>query len=204
MKWNKNIFVVLFFLACTSFSGHSFIDQNKSLEARNAKKIVLIPLGKVSTAFIKESYDELKKFVPMVELRHSESMPSSCYYKPRARYRADKLINWLNGRAGQNETWAGITMNDISTTKGNIYDYGVMGLGNCPGNACVASNYRLKNKKNFYKVIIHELGHTTGLPHCVEKTCYMTAADGGDPTAKEDHFCDKCKRHLIRVGWKLK
>ncbi|MGB3008377.1 MAG: matrixin family metalloprotease, partial [Chitinophagaceae bacterium] len=99
--------------------------------------------------------------------------------------------------------YVGITMNDISTTKGDVFDYGVMGLGFMPGHACVASNFRLREKKNFFKVAIHELGHTTGLPHCPDKTCYMRDAEGGDHTNLEKGFCPDCKKHLVNCGWNL-
>lgn len=60
-------------------------------------------------------------------------------------------------------------------------DFGVMGLGYRPGKACVASSFRL-NKENldeqFYKIAIHELGHTQGLSHCPEKMCFMRSAEG--------------------------
>ena len=76
-----------------------------------------------------------------------------------------------------------------------------MGLGFQPGKACIASNFRLRDKKNFFKVALHELGHTTGLPHCPEKTCFMRDAEGGDPTGEESGFCTKCKNYLIKKGW---
>ena len=167
-------------------------------------KIILIPLGKVSNVFIKDAYDRLRTFVPNVELRKAIAMPTSAYYKPRNRYRADSLITWMQNRAGGNDTWLAITMNDISTTKGLHPDYGVMGLGYCPGKACIASSFRVRKKQYFFKVMVHELGHTTGLPHCKVKTCYMTDADGGDPTERETGFCERCSRHLKARGWKVK
>jgi archaemetzincin len=81
-----------------------------------------------------------------------------------------------------------------------------MGLGYCPGTACIASSYRLKkgNKlTQFYKVAIHELGHTQGLPHCSTKTCLMRDAEGGNPIDEENDFCPKCKKVLIAAGWAL-
>ena len=61
----------------------------------------------------------------------------------------------------------------------------------------------LLNKKDFIKVVVHELGHTTGLPHCPDKTCYMRDAKGGDHSDNEKGFCENCKRHLAGNGWKL-
>ena len=80
---------------------------------------------------------------------------------------------------------------------------GVDGVDLQPGNAGVASDFRLRNKNNFFKVVIHELGHTAGLPHCPEKICFMRDAEGGDPTGEEKEFCEKCKGYLKSKGWKL-
>lgn len=40
----------------------------------------------------------------------------------------------------------GITQKDISTSKGQYADWGIMGLAYRPGNSCVASYYRLPSK----------------------------------------------------------
>jgi archaemetzincin len=56
----------------------------------------------------------------------------------------------------------------------------------------------------FYKVAIHELGHTQGLPHCENKTCYMRDAEGGNPLEEEVDFCKTCKMFLKNRGWVLK
>jgi archaemetzincin len=103
-------------------------------------------------------------------------------------------------------TIIGLTTKDISTTKGKFKDWGIMGLANCPGTACVVSTFRLnKNKlsEQFYKVAIHELGHTSGLPHCKEKSCYLRDAEGGNPLDEEVAFCKRCTSHLKSKGWKL-
>jgi archaemetzincin len=56
----------------------------------------------------------------------------------------------------------------------------------------------------FYKVAIHELGHTQGLPHCPNHSCYMRDVEGGNPTDEEDDFCFLCREYLVRHGWRLK
>lgn len=125
------------------------------------------------------------------------------FYSPRNRYRADSLIHWMGRQAKTNEVYLGITQTDISTSSRGYKDWGVMGLGFCPGNAAVASSHRLKNKSHFWKVALHELGHTAGLQHCPVKTCLMRDAQGGDPTGEEKEFCNTCKSVLTKQGWKL-
>ena len=96
------------------------------------------------------------------------------------------------------------TIFHISTTKNEIKDFGVMGLGFRPGNACVASSFRLSKQNKLdqlFKVAIHELGHTQGLPHCEVKTCFMRDAEGKNQTNDEKEFCSSCKIKLEKKGW---
>ena len=105
-----------------------------------------------------------------------------------------------------------MTNKDISTKKGKDPDYGIMGLGFCPGKSCIASTFRLngKNKnEKLFKVAIHELGHTQGLAktntkHCPEKVCLMRDAEGKDHLNELKYFCSKCRPILINAGWELK
>jgi len=99
-----------------------------------------------------------------------------------------------------------LTSKDISASKGNIRDFGIMGLGYRPGNACIASSFRLsKNKtdEQLFKIAVHELGHTQGLQHCPVKTCFMRSAEGKNPTDKETGFCRKCQTFLMNKNWKI-
>jgi archaemetzincin len=197
------LFLIVLLAGCTTHSNN----KKKTTAANNKPAqvtiIKIVPLGKTTQLFITGVYNDLKKLMDSVVLLEKEEMPAAAYYAPRKRYRADSLIHWMSSRAKENEVYAGITLLDISTTKGNNPDYGVMGLGFQPGKACVASSFRLREKMNFFKVLIHELGHTTGLPHCPEKTCFMRDAEGGDPTGEEKEFCEKCKAYLKEKGWKL-
>ena len=133
--------------------------------------------------------------------------PVLARYLPRNRYRADSLIHFLKSQTSKGHITLGLTNKDISTTKNEVADWGIMGLGFRPGNACVASSFRLsKTETNIqlFKVAIHELGHTQGLPHCNIKSCFMRNAEGGNPTNDEKDFCIKCKSILIQKGWNLR
>src|SRR5688572_8458546 len=66
----------------------------------------------------------------VAEIKETASMPKEAYYKPRNRYRADELLKDLKTYTGCDKI-IGITNKDISTTKNNIYDWGIMGLANC-------------------------------------------------------------------------
>ncbi|WP_317125309.1 hypothetical protein [Flavobacterium cutihirudinis] len=116
------------------------------------------------------------------------------------------MIKCLKNNIGKDSVIVGLSNSDISTTKNGISDWGVMGLGYNPGTACVVSDFRLsvKNKnQQFYKLVLHELGHTAGLPHCKIKTCLMRDAEGGNPLDQEKCFCKDCKSFLKSKGWHL-
>ena len=81
-----------------------------------------------------------------------------------------------------------------------------MGLGYRPGRSCVVSDFRVSHKnknQQFYKLVLHELGHTEGLSHCKEKTCLMRDAEGGNHLDEENDFCRNCKNFLLKKGWEL-
>lgn len=104
------------------------------------------------------------------------------------------------------EVYVGITTRDISTTKDDIPDWGIMGLGFQPGPASVVSTFRLhKNNvpEELFKVAIHEVGHTMGLAHCEVRTCFMRDAEGKNSTGEEKEFCPQCKKYLLAKGWIL-
>lgn len=199
------VFCILLFSNCQSKSSKSNKSKNESVISSTVfnKKIILLPLGKINNETIKIIYDSLKLIFPEVVLMKKESMPKIAYTAPRNRYRADTLIHWMNRRAKENEVFLGITSLDISTTKKKYPDFGIMGLGFRPGKACVASDFRVKTKSNFFKIVIHELGHTAGLHHCMEKTCFMRDAEERDPTGEEKEFCKRCKSFLVTKGWNL-
>ena len=200
----KYYFLVFLFviISCTNRNNENVNVFQKS----NQKVIVIQPLGSFKAEEAKKVFVEIKTINPNVVLRSNISFPENSFYKPRNRYRADSIIKSLKNTIGEDSVIVGLSHSDISTTKNTIKDWGVMGLGYCPGKACVVSDFRLhvKNKnQQFYKLVLHELGHTAGLPHCAVKTCLMRDAEGGNPLDEEKDFCNNCKSFLKGKGWRL-
>jgi predicted Zn-dependent protease len=74
------------------------------------------------------------------------------------------------------------------TSKDNIY---VNGLGEMNGNILIVNE---KNYIGLKRVIIHEIGHNSGLHHCENKNCVMSI-DRNDEIHTM-YFCDECKKSL--------
>lgn len=142
-----------------------------------------------------------------IEILPTKPMPGSCYYKPRNRYRADKILDWIE-QQNYNDSInivIAVTTKDISTTKGKHYDWGIFGLGTLGGYSSVISTYRLKSgvsetklHDRIRKIAIHEVGHTYGFDHCPNKGCVMQDCKGSiKPVDQETgEFCAVCYKTL--------
>ena len=178
----------LYNLSCNHFD---FLDSKRV--------IVIQPLGEFNSSLSNNLLTSLETFKRKVYIKPPIDIPKNFYVEQRKRYRADSIIKFLRHLHGKDTLTVGITNYDISTTKNGIKDWGVMGLGYRPGKSCVVSTFRLNNrniKEQFCKVVIHEIGHTFGLPHCENKTCLMRDAEGGNPLNEEKDFCKHCKERL--------
>jgi archaemetzincin len=199
MKPSSFLFIFIILLISVS-------SCNPSLPPAN-RVFVIQPFTDLPALQAKEIYEKLKEINPKTILRKAIALPANSFYPQRNRYRADSIINYLNRFGKADTVIIGLTSKDISTTKGNTADWGVMGLGFQPGNACVISTFRLPKAEisgQFYKIAFHELGHTQGLPHCKNKTCFMRDAEGGNHLDEETEFCQSCKSFLKSKGWQLK
>jgi archaemetzincin len=143
--------------------------------------------------------------------------PKSAFIQLKTpRYRADSLLLFLWKNCPDSISHIiGIASFDISITKrdslGNIKkpiekytDFGIYGLGYCPGKSCIISYNRLQHKNEVLtktritKVVLHELGHNFGLPHCPINACLMQDAKESMKTIDKEklELCITCKMKL--------
>jgi archaemetzincin len=208
-------FSVSLLLSCKDVNnnGNKLASTKDSKKTQKRLSIVIQPFDglPVSTAnLVAEKLKEI--YIGEIVINNSIPFPNKALNHDKTRYRADSLIRYLGTLAKEDQLIIGLTNKDISTTKGKDPDYGVMGLGFCPGKSCIASTFRLKGKnrlEKLLKVAIHELGHTqslaqTNTKHCQEKRCLMRDAEGKDHFDELKDFCSKCKPILIKAGWALK
>ncbi len=158
--------------------------------------IVLLPFRDVPPAVTEEVYKRLQSFNKHIRLLSPQPLPATAYRPARGRYAvADTLLKWLAARNPHSFTTLAITCSDISTTSRNHEDWGVIGLGQKPGKACIVSTFRLHkaNRTNeLVAICLHELGHTRGLAHCKERDCFMRDAEGHNVAGELHRFCDDC------------
>ena len=202
----KNLAKIVF--CFTLFSLIFSCEKSKDNAVKNGEEITILiqPFEDVKPKQLAEISDNIRKIYPKIKILEPIDFPKNAFYQPRNRYRADSIIKYLRTKTPNNSVTLALTNKDISVTKGKVADFGVMGLGYRPGKACVASSFRLntKNKnEQFYKIAIHELGHTQGLKHCPDKTCFMRDAEGKNPTNEEKDFCQNCKKVLRSKHWKI-
>jgi len=205
---------IVLLLSCSVSDGPEGVREKRLEDPDYIAKVGLQPIGKFEKTYL----DTIKKAIEAiygleVVILPEMALPKSAYTTVRfPRYRADSLLHILDREIPDSLDFImGLTSVDISTTKtdkdGNIkkpeskyIDFGIFGLGYCPGNATVISVFRLenKNRKIFFerikKVCVHELGHNFGLPHCPTITCVMEDAKETIKTIdnEELRLCEKC------------
>ncbi len=174
--------------------------------------VVVLPLGKVDPVLLDGVVEAVKARVEaQVRVDPARELPPSAWYAPRKRWRAERILREVEANPPQG-AWKVlvVTAAELSTTKGDIFDWGIAGLGNLDGLACVASTYlytkhsktKAQAQRRFSDVAVHELGHTLGLPHCETTGCVMADAKGKamkSADASRGHYCLRC-RQAVEAG----
>jgi archaemetzincin len=192
-----------------------FLDVSAQSGVEGKQVLLIQPLGKElpneDMAFVKQAlvgiYNVQIRVLPRVDL------PEQAYYEPRRRYRAEKILPFLLERLpSDGDRILGLTGVDISTDKGGIKDWGILGLANLGGKECIVSAYRCHKRSTervpapilLAKVAVHEFGHTLGLDHCATRGCLMEDAGGLVRTCdREFDICTRCRAILRASGYTL-
>jgi archaemetzincin len=167
--------------------------------------VAILPLGKVSREVLDRVARELQaRMRVQVRFEPPRELPKEAFYPPRRRWRAEKLLDAIDADPPKG-AWkvVAVTEAEISTTKGDIQDWGIAGLGNMPGLSCVVSThiYRKHSKtkaallRRVGDLAVHEFGHTLGFPHCETEGCVMADAKGKAIKSADrstGQYCARC------------
>ena len=183
------------------------------------KTIAIQPIGQYNSQQLPFIRKEISSFFnrPVIILPPI-GMPASFLNRSKGkRYSADSIISFLSARKGDTlSEIVGYTSLDIYTnirdSTGQVKEprlkygvWGIMGLGFCPGTACIVSDRRLKTndpKKFEHRLrtlFLHEIGHNLGLPHCLNAHCIMQDVRGKVSTIDSsfNDYCTACRQNIL-------
>ena len=214
-----NIIVFTFLLGCLAWSCTNNAKRIKNIEvvSNNTEtdctcphcRILIQPYDGFSQEKAADVSKELEKAlkdyveglaVTEVKVLPSKPLTTDLMNDAKTRYRASKILDRQQDLLQQpGDVIIGLTDSDISTTIHGYKDWGILGLSYLNKSNCVVSTFRVKNKADFWKLVLHEFGHGfMGLPHCPnnDRSCFMVDAKGKPDLAKQYHFCDSCVKHI--------
>ncbi len=177
----------------------------------SSKRIILAPVD-ISTDLLKgEIVRKLKIIFQREVVIEKKRLNIDNFYDPvREQYNSTEILKYFifNHPAEPDEKVCLIVPYDLFIP---ILTF-VFGEAHLNGNYSIVSIYRLKEsfygkecneallKKRLLKEIVHELGHTFGLTHCIDNKCVMfNSYNVNDTDAKFEYFCDSCFEKLDKV-----
>lgn len=187
--------------------GAQHVTTNKVV-SKTVPTVCLYTLGNVSTNLREAMLDSLKAHYPKCKYVGNIALDKKALtikIKDHVRYRADLLNEQLKAFKLDTTIVIGLTQADIGLDNfRNRPHSGIMGLASGIGTGvAVFSSYRPHDHGQLFSVMLHEIGHTQGLRHCPDTNCMMQNAKGGNPFAKTNSFCAKCKMFMKNRHWIL-
>jgi len=140
-----------------------------------------------------------------VEIKADFGDLSQAYNSERKQYFSSKLLASLE-KSERDERVVGIADADLYVPRLNF----VFGEADILSGTAIVSLYRLRQEyyglasdealflERATKEIVHELGHTFGLGHCLNNKCVMHFSNSlADTDLKEASFCSSCRPKII-------
>jgi archaemetzincin len=175
-----------------------------------AQSILLISQGNFEKDFLEKiAKDVEREYHSPVDLEESHIDLSGFYDPTRRQYDGNVLLKKIDSLYPvQSVKKVGLFRVDLFIP---ILTY-IFGQATFRGSTGIASIYRLRNEQygmrkdeallldRFSKVVIHELGHTFGLVHCLIPNCVMRSSTYvEDIDQKSHHLCGQCRDKIIQT-----
>lgn len=173
----------------------------------NEQNILLISYGQFEKKFLEKiAMDVVREFLFQVDIDESHIDLSKFYDPLRHQYDGNRLLKEIDSTySSQLIKKVGLFRVDLFIP---IFTY-IFGQAAFKGSTGIASIYRLRNEhygikkdealllNRFSKVVIHELGHTFGLIHCLIPTCVMRSSTYVEDIDQKSHnLCIRCRNKI--------
>lgn len=168
-----------------------------------AKKIYIMPIGRVSGPIISEIEEEINRtFKKRVEILEQASLPLDAYDRNRQQCCSTKILEKI-GEMESDGMVLGVIDVDLYVPGLNF----VFGEADPVNGIAIISITRLKQEfygegrdhnlflRRVVKEAVHEIGHLYGLSHCPDSSCVMYFSNSiKDTDEKGAEFCEVCRR----------
>lgn len=173
------------------------------------EKIKIISFGYFEKKYLGEIFHEIENEFSMPVVIREGHLDLSDFFDPtRKQYDANKLLKEIETKyAHERKKTLGICNVDLFIP---ILTF-IYGQAFLNGTCGITSAYRLTNERyglkpdekifvdRLRKEVIHELGHTFGLYHCINPVCVMRSSTYvEDIDQKSWSFCANCKEELTK------
>ena len=161
--------------------------------------VVPVGLNREELETVGRALARLEDFIFEVEMASGYSVPDAAFDGLRGQYVADDFL--LFDTNMDYDRLLVVTNVDIYSRDLNF----VFGIAQLDGKKAVVSIYRLRSKDELFEVrflkeVMHELGHTLGLAHCVSPRCVMHYSQClRDTDVKGCDVCPQCSERLQRL-----
>ena len=176
-------------------------------------KIAILQVGMVEQSVLRHIQEGILRVFPHAEsviLREVMSLPPEAYDDKRSQYHSSFLLDLVREHLEKTDAdkILGITNVDLYVPQLNF----VFGEAELHGKVAIISLCRLKPEfhgdspderlflERAVKEAVHEVGHTSGLTHCPNRSCVMSFSNTiSDVDRKKAAFCQKCSKHLSKL-----
>lgn len=169
--------------------------------------VILVPMGTVPSELLSWLTGRLEEVMGQkVVVGQAVPLPDAGYNARRGQYRGDALLAALRTiHYPSAERVVGLTEADCYTPDLNF----IFGQATMGGRETLVALPRLRQsfyglpeepplfRERVLKEVVHELGHTWGLPHCADPHCVMHFSNTlHDTDVKGADFCPRCRDRL--------